>query len=147
MEHDDIEKRVEEAFYYQDGTFKPLGDNWGNTNPDVAHLRDTYMEAEKQYFVALLSQEKNRSHFEKILSFSDEELFYEAEKLRERLENGDLETEQDKEAMANMTPEERDKYHMQLLEWAEGNLCLMLAAIRDKEYILELSLSRGGRRR
>ena len=114
-------------FYDEKGKFIPIGDEWGNINPKISDLRNKYMEAEREYFLSLLENEKLYSHFLEILEYSDDELFREAEKLRNKLENGELESDEDKEKMAKMTPEERDQ------EWAEGNLCLLLAAIRDKE--------------
>ncbi len=137
MLNDEIENQ-NDGFYDKNGKFIPFGYEWGNTNPDIAHLRDTYMEAERDYFIALLGDERNRTHFLRLLQLPDDLLFEEAEKLRTKIESGNLENEEDKDKLAQLSPQERDKYHMELLDWAEGNLCLILAAIRDKAHIHEL---------
>jgi len=49
-----------------------------------------------------------------------------------------LETKKDLQLMENMSPEERETYHMYRLEIAEGMMCLLFAAARDKISILEL---------
>ena len=49
--------------------------------------------------------------------------------------------------MESMSPEEKDAYHLLKLERAEGLMCLLFAAARDKAKILELvrTYSRKGR--
>ncbi len=38
---------VDEVFYDDEYKFKPLTDIHGNIDPELSHLRDTYMEAER----------------------------------------------------------------------------------------------------
>ena len=127
------------GFYKEDGTFQPLVDNYGNTSGKIAHFRDTFMEAERDYFESLLLDQKVRDEFYLMIKIlSNEELFDAAMKIYHDLETGNLETSDDKKLMESMSAEEADSFHMHKLEAAESYMCLLLAAIRDKARILEL---------
>lgn len=134
------EERVnlEGIFYNEDGTFKPLTDNHGNTNGQLAELRNTYMESEREYFEYLLMVKEIRNVFLGYLDYDSDTLFRYAIKWQEKIEYGMLETEEDLKKMESMTPEQRDNFHMSRLERAEGVMCLLFAAARDKAKILEL---------
>jgi hypothetical protein len=133
--------------YYEDGRFKPLTASYGNISGDIEHYRNTYMEAEKEYFTALLDKPNIREEFSKYVGCSTDELFETAMDYQRRLEYGELETKEQLLLMKYMTPEERDDFHMRNLEMAEQMLCLLLAAIRDKALILELVYRPHRRRR
>lgn len=129
---------LEGVLYNEDGKFMPFADAWGNINGKVALTRNTYMEAEREYFEQLLVIDNLYEKFEELLNYDNNKLYEIAMLIQSKLENGDLETNEEKEQMKLMTPEERDSYHMQKLIEAEGMMCLLLAAIRDKVKILEL---------
>jgi hypothetical protein len=65
------------------------------------------------------------------IKFYDNSCFSDAE-IQTLLETGELETLEELEQMNDMTPEERDVFHMKKLEHAEGLMCLYFAAARDK---------------
>ena len=135
-----MERRVNlEGILYEGEEFKPLTGNQGNTSGELAHLRNTYMEAEREYFEHILADDEIRRFFLNLVNLNASELLDEATKIQEKLETGQLETQADLEKMEHMTPEERDKFHMQKLETAEGLMCLLFAAVRDKAKILELT--------
>lgn len=137
--HED-EKRVnlEGIFYDKEGNFTPLTDNHGNTSGDLAHLRDTYMESEREYFECLLAIKEVRDTFISNIGLNSDELFKYGIEWQEKVESGLLEDEHDLKRMEYMTPEEKDAFHMRKLEEAEGMMCLLFAAARDKAKILEL---------
>ena len=124
--------------YDEDGNFIPLTSNDGNINGKLAHLRNTYMEAEKYYFECLLSVDSIRKKFTYYLKCDSEQLLKYAAKLQYRLEYGLIENAEELEMMKTMTPQQRDEFHMKKLEETEGILCLLYAAARDKTKILEL---------
>ena len=140
MDEKENEKSVnlDGVMYNEDGTFKPLQGSHGNIYEGVAHLRNTYMESEREYFEYLLSIESLRNEFLKYLDCNSDELFNTAMRIQEKIEYGMLESPQELEQMKLMSPEEKDNYHIRKLESAEGLMCLLLAAIRDKVKILEL---------
>lgn len=138
MHEDEKGINLEGVFYDKEGNFTPLTDNHGNVRGDLAHLRDTYMKSEREYFEYLLSIEEVRNTFLSYLQFNSDELFQYAIEWQEKLETGLLEDEHDLKRMEYMTPEEKDAFHMRKLEEAEGMMCLLLAAARDKAKILEL---------
>ncbi len=124
--------------YHSDGTFRPFLGHHGNISLDIAEHRNIYMEAEKNYFAYLLSNKKIRDYLMELLrGNSASEMFDEAISIQEKLETGDLESEQEKLQMKSMSPQERDEYHMQKLIYAEGLMCLLFAAVRDKALILD----------
>lgn len=129
---------IERNWYTKEGNFIPLTGRHGNTNSKLSYLRNTFMEAERNYFEYLLSIERIRNKFITLLDEHSDDLFDYAVMLQDRLEYGELETEKDKKLMQSMTPMERDDYHMKNLEYTEGLLCLLFAAARDKEKIKEL---------
>ena len=138
MEREDIElERFDE-----NGSFRPLTDNYGNTSGEVARLRDDFLKAEKDYFIELLSDEMMYKQFVDLIEQDPEYLFNYAMGLQEQLEQDNIETLEEKEAMKLMTPEDREKFHLKRLEDIEGFICLLLAAIRDKALILTLTHSR-----
>ena len=131
-----MERRVNlEGILYEGEEFKPLTGNQGNTSGELAHLRNTYMEAEREYFEHILADDEIRSFFLNLVNLNASELLDEATKIQEKLETGQLETPEDLEKMANMSPEEKDEFHMKNLEAAEGLMCLLFAAVRDKANI------------
>ena len=129
---------LEGIFYDENGDLTPLTGSYGNINGNLSSLRDTYMKAERDYFEALLIDEKIREYFYSKLDSEPEELFNQAMKIQELLEYGDLESAEEKKMMEKMTPEDRDAYHMRSLERAEGIMCLLYAAAKDKVKVLEL---------
>lgn len=137
------EKRVnlEGIFYDKEGNFTPLTENYGNVRGDLAHLRDTYMKSEREYFEELLSREEIRNVFMTYFEYNCDELFEYGLEWQEKLESGNLETKEDLKRMEYMTPEEKEAFHMKKLEEAEGMMCLLFAAARDKAKILELVLT------
>ncbi len=124
--------------YDETGEYVPYTSSHGNINGDLAYLRDVYMVAEKDYFIKLLENNKIREYFISLIYQPADALFNAAIKLQDRLENGELETEAEKAEMAKMSSEEAEKLHMKNLEDAEGEICLLLAAARDKAKLLEL---------
>jgi hypothetical protein len=130
---------LEGILYDEDGSFMPMGSNHGNISGELADLRNTYMEAEREYFERLLADSYIREYFEECMDKPADELFDRAMAIQDRLETGELETAEEKQAMRTMTPEEADALHMNRLERAEGIMCLLFAAAKDKVRILELS--------
>ncbi len=76
-------------------------------------------------------------------SYESDSLFEDAIEIYKKIESGELESEDDKIKMASMSSTDRDNFHMKKLEQAEGLMCLLLAAARDKARILELVLVPG----
>ena len=132
---------LEGVLYDKDGSFMPLTGNNGNVDFDLANLRNAYMEAEREYFERLLAIPKIRNTFMAFMKEDAHALFNRALIIQENLENGNLETDDEKAKMKAMSPEEREEFHMKKLENAEGIMCLLLAAARDKAKILELVLT------
>jgi hypothetical protein len=129
---------LDDIMYNYDGTFRPFVGHHGNINGEIAYYRDTYMEAEKEYFSQLLADEKVRKYVAELLySGSYDDIFDEAIQIQERLESGNLESEQEIIQMKSMTPEEREQYHFKKLVYAEGIMCLLFASIRDKALVLD----------
>ena len=126
------------TFYNENGSFKPLTGENGNVDGDLAYLRNTYMEAEKEYFLQLLKDPVMLGILLDISKLNSDEIFRMACDLRDKLEFGQLETREELEEMASMSPKERDKFHMKKLEQAEAKLCILFAAARDKVKLLEL---------
>jgi len=128
---------LDNIMYNEDGSFRPFVGHHGNISAYVADYRNTYMEAEKDYFSLLLSDENTRNYLANLLyTRSSGELFEEALALQEKLENGTLESEEVRMHMQTLTPEGRDDIHLQYLEYAEGMMCLLFAAVRDKALVL-----------
>ena len=75
--------------YNEDGSFKPFLGHHGNLNGEIAYHRNTYMEAEKEYFSQLLVDEKVRNYLINLLyNNKPDDLYEEAMKIQEKLENG-----------------------------------------------------------
>ena len=129
---------LEDVMYNDDGSFRPFLGHHGNVSGDIAEYRNTYMEAEKSYFIQLLSDEKIRDFIKKLLNeISAEDIFTKAIEIQEKLELGSLETPEELEQMELMSPQEREQFHLRKLEYAEGILCLLFASIKDKALILD----------
>ena len=137
-----MEERLEEnnpgdAMYYDDGSFRPFVGHHGNVSGEVENYRNTYLEAEREYFSRLLEDEEIRDHVRNFLyNYSPDQIFDEAMAIQERLETGQLETPEDIVKMQSMTPEERDSFHLHRLEQAEGMMCILFASVRDKALVL-----------
>lgn len=134
---------LEGTFYNADGSFKPQTASHGNISGSLAHLRNTYMQAERDYFEHLLAIDEVRDEFFQYMNYDSDALFEAAIKIQEKIETGQLETSKELEKMKSMQQEERDNFHMQKLEQAEGLMCLLYAATRDKALIKELVLTKG----
>jgi len=126
--------------YFTDGKFVPLTSNDGNVDETVANYRDTFMNAEKGYFIEILGEEKYIEVLNGLLNYTSDELFEAASNIMYAVESSTLGTDEEKKNMKFMKPEEREKYYLGLLTGAEVKLCLIFAAIRDKVKIKELSL-------
>ena len=125
-------KRRAAEFYDENGNFIPLNDhNNGNMSEEIATLRDTYMQAEREYFEELLSDDGLYAYFLELKNSNVDDLIKKITELHDKLETGELATEKDKELMERMNPEERDNYYNHLLEHTEAILCLTLASVRD----------------
>lgn len=133
--------------YDENGSFIPQTGSHGNMSEKLAHLRNTYMEAEREYFECLLSDKSVRDEFLTLLEIHADNLFDYALTIQEQLEYGNLESEEEKSKMKSMSSEQRDAYHMQKLERAEGMMCLLFAAAKDKVRVLELIKLPEGRSR
>ena len=94
--------------------------------------------SEKSYFEYLLTIDSIRKRFFECFDKDSNVLLTQAKNIQEQLETGYVETKEELEQMKLMTPEERDKFHMYKLECAEGLMCLLFAAARDKAKILVL---------
>lgn len=135
-------ENIEEERYNKNGEFIPYGSSTGNINGELAHLRNTYLTAEKDYFLKLLENKGICQYLMDLINEPAEVLFNLAIEIQNKLETGNLEDETDLKLMASMSPEEKDKHHMKNLEIAEGKMCLLFAAASDKVKILELIKSR-----
>ncbi len=129
---------LEGVLYNKDGSFRPLTSSHGNINGDLANLRNTYMEAERDYFEYILADKDVRDRFIRLLDKSSDTILACAIDVQNELEYGNLETEEEKIKMQAMTPEEKEAFHMKKLEMAEAYLCLLFAAARDKVKIKKL---------
>ena len=146
MNEEERKVNLESIMYDTNGNFVPLTASHGNINSELSLLRNTYMEAERDYFEHLLTNDVIRNKFEKLLQYDSPNYINFALQLQENLENGTLETREELEMMRTMTPSERDNFHMKKLEEAEALMCLLLAAVRDKVKILELVKTYSGGR-
>ncbi len=107
---------IEDYFYNETGEFKPLHDNEGNVNEKISHLRNVFLESEKEYFMYLLST--NFEYFNKLVDLPSDALYAEAQKRIDMIEYGEV-------------PEED-------LDYQEGIITFCLAAVRDKALIRKL---------
>ena len=73
--------------YNEDGTFKPLTASHGNISYELAYLRNTYMEVEKDYFEHLLTDENIRNYFISLIDKDSETLFAYATQIQTQLNN------------------------------------------------------------
>ena len=79
-----------------------------------------------------------RNKFYAFIHYDSARLFQCAMEIQYKLETGSLETKEELEKMKLLSPEQRDALHNKNLESAEGLMCLLFAAARDKVNILEL---------
>ena len=99
---------LDDIMYNDDGTFRPFVGHHGNVDGEIAYYRDTYMEAEKEYFLFFFAYEKVRKYIAELLyNGSSDDIFDEVIQIQERLESGNLESEQEIIQMKSMIPEER----------------------------------------
>lgn len=129
---------LEGILYNEDGSFKPLTGKHGNISDELAHARNVYMEATREYFELLLADKEIREIFVTLTNEHGESLITAANVIRDRLENGMLESKEELEEMKKMSPEERDEFHMRKLEKAMGLMELLYAAAKDKVKMIEL---------
>lgn len=123
--------------YDKNNEFTPLTNSHGNVDENLSNLRNIYMTAEKDYFEKLMSNNNIRERFIQFLNDDSDKLFQATLEIQTALETGKLETSKQIEQMKNLSPEQREKLHMENLEIAEGLMCLLFAAARDKVDILE----------
>ena len=122
MEKNNKTTILDDIMYNEDGTFRPFLGHHGNISGEIADYRNTYMEAEKDFFSALLSDEQIRNYIRDLLeNGSTDDLFYQATVIQEALENGRLESPEEQNQMNEiMSPEEREQFHLNKLIYAEG---------------------------
>lgn len=98
-----------------------------NVDGDIAHLRDTYLGAEREYISELLKSEGMRDLISEINAETPDKLFAMAQSIVYKVEMG-------------LIPDEE-------MERAERQLTVLLAAIQDKVLLKDLVLvpSQGGR--
>ena len=128
-----------EKKYNEEGLFKSLTSSHGNIDGELSHFRNTFLEVEREYFKALLSDKDIRNMFQELASsYNNEQLFETAMEIYNNIEMGTIETKEDLEKMKSLTPAEKDSYHLRVLEKNEGMMTLLLAATTDKVKLLEL---------
>ena len=116
-------------FYNEDGSFKPLNVNEGNTSEKRAYMRNTYMEFEKDFFEEIFGNEKYYNKIIDLLNEPVDKLFRRAALLQYAIETGTLKMELDAFEIKGKTKEE---LYLLMLEKAEIEICLCYAAARDK---------------
>ncbi len=92
-----------------------------NIDGDLANLRDTFLHAERAYVFELLKDDKIQELIYTINSYNTSEIAKEAQKLIDKVENGEISEEQ--------------------MEIVEKQIIVLLAAIQDKILIKELVLT------
>lgn len=99
----------------------------GNVDGNIAHLRDTYLSAERDYVSELLKSEGMRDLISEINAETPDRLFTMAQSIVDKVEMG-------------LIPDEQ-------MEKTEQQLTVLLAAIQDKVLLKDLVLvpSQGGR--
>ena len=99
----------------------------GNVDGNIAHLRDTYLSAERDYVSELLKSEGMRDLISEINAETPDRLFAMAQSIVDKVEMGLISDEQ--------------------MEKTEQQLTVLLAAIQDKVLLKDLVLvpSQGGR--
>ena len=55
--------------------FRPLTANHGNVSGDIAYLRDTFLNAETDYFRALLESEENLDTFLSLIDYPPDKMY------------------------------------------------------------------------
>lgn len=99
----------------------------GNVDGNISHLRDTYLNAEREYVAELLKSESMRDLISEINAETPDKLFAIAQGIFEKVEMG-------------LIPDDQ-------MEKTEQQLIVLLAAIQDKVLLKDLVLvpSQGGR--
>lgn len=134
-------------FYNNDGSFNPLTSSHGNISKNIADLRNTYLEAEKEYFEALLQDKEIFNWFNEMLQYDSETLANFAINEIKKIECGELLTQEEIREQENMTFEEKDNIYINKLSTSEAKIALALAAIKDKVLVKELVLTLSHSRR
>ena len=106
---------------YEGKEYEPLQGSHGNISGEIAHLRDTFLSAEYDYLKALIQIPEFKEFVVTALDYPPEELFKEATKRIDRIENGEV--------------KESD------LEQVEAEITILLASIQDEVLLKELILS------
>ena len=102
--------------------FKPLTSSHGNISGEIENLRNTFLNAEYEYLIFLLRNERNRKLLMYInQNISSEGLYKLAKERIDQIEHGEVKEED--------------------FETVEGQITLLLAAIQDKVLIKQLVLA------
>ena len=104
----------------------------------IERFRKHFSDAEAKYFLAALSIKALRDDFIKYLDLSDEELLTKAMEIKNKIEMGLLETEEDLRYMNNLPIEKGDAIHLNNLSNAEALMTLLIFASYNREHMLEL---------
>ncbi len=104
----------------------------------IERFREYFSDAEAKYFLATLSIKALRDDFIKYLDLSDEELLTKAMEIKNKIEMGLLETEEDLWYMNNLPIEKGDAIHLNNLSNAEALMTLLIFASYNREDMLEL---------
>lgn len=91
-----------------------------NISGEIAHLRDTFLKAEREYVEELIKNDNIVELISEISEYSSEILFEKAKNIMEQVENGMIAYEE--------------------MERVEQELIVILAAIQDKVLKKDLSL-------
>lgn len=105
---------------YNYGQGIPTGDVRDNTSGDVALLRDTFLNAERDYVRVLLQNEGLRNLIMQANQYGSDVLFKAAQQIVDNVDAG-------------LVPDEQ-------MERTEQQLTVLLAAIQDKTLVKELVL-------
>ena len=104
----------------------------------IERFREYFSDAEAKYLLAVLSNKSLRDDFIKYLDLSDEELLTKAMEIKNKIEMGLLETEEDLWYMNNLPIEKGDAIHLNNLSNAEAHMTLLIFASYNREFMLEL---------
>ena len=114
--------------------FSPLTSSHGNVNGEIAHLRDTYLDAETDYYIELLKVPEIFNQFVVMIDYPPEALYEDAIKRINAIENGEV------EKFLGQSENVSEEQHMNNIELLEGTAIMLLGAIRDKAMVKELIL-------
>ena len=76
----------------QNDKFVPLTASHGNVDGEIAHLRDTYLNSEREYYVYLLGFDCILERMRELIEYTPDALYKEAIDRINALENGEVET-------------------------------------------------------